>query len=152
MSRRRLLLPAALGAGWLLSTAASAAEPEGFWRAVKALAFDEVAVREAQGEQREYALALQRTIEGDEAAEDALRRLCEAGDPEVREQSRRLYAGLLAAGSRWAELEDRQRETEIRPAERRDRGVQQAAAGKPDLSRRPGHAAGEAGRLDSARR
>jgi hypothetical protein len=106
--RRRLLL---LGAGWLLSTAVSAAEPEPFWRAVKALSFDELAVREAQGEQREYALALQRVVERGDSAEDALRRLCEASDPEVREQSRRLYAGLLAAGSRWTELEDRQRET-----------------------------------------
>jgi hypothetical protein len=111
-NRRRLLRTLLVGAGWLLATAASAGEPEAFWRAVKALSFDDLAVREAQGDKREYALALQRMIEGDEAGEDALRRLCEAGDPQVRGESRRVYAGLLAAGSRWAELENRQRETE----------------------------------------
>jgi hypothetical protein len=87
-------------------------ETSAFWRAVKALAFDDLAVRGASGEEREYALALQRLIEGDDVGEHALSRLCEAGDLRVRRESRRAYAGLLAAQSRWAELERRDRDTE----------------------------------------
>jgi hypothetical protein len=97
-NRRRLLQTLLVGAGWLLATAASAGQPEAFWPAVKALSFDSLAVREAQGDKGQYALALQRLIEGDEASEHALRRLCDASDAEVRRESCRVYAGLLAAG------------------------------------------------------
>ena len=76
-----------------------------FWRSIKVLAFEVPAVRDARGDEREYTIALRRLIDGDPAAAGALRSLIQADDPHVRRKAQRLYVGLLAADSRWAEIE-----------------------------------------------
>jgi hypothetical protein len=94
--------PATAGGG--REAAALTGDSLAFWRSVKALAFDVPAVRAARGDERDYALALQRLIDGDPDGEDALRRLMQADELHLRRKSQRLYVGLLAAGSRWAEI------------------------------------------------
>jgi hypothetical protein len=93
------------------TSATSTEEPSEFWQAVKALSFDDPAIREARGEEAEFALALRQMIDGEEGAEDTLRRLRDATDTRVREESRRVYTELLAAGSRWAEIDPPERES-----------------------------------------
>jgi hypothetical protein len=114
-ARHAVLITCLVGVGWLLAPVIAASEGDTFWRAIKTLTFDDPAVRGAQGEQREYARALQRVIQGEEGSENEVLRLCDdARDARFRRESRRVCAELLAAASRWAELDARQRESEAR--------------------------------------
>jgi hypothetical protein len=102
---------------YLATATVVAEEPDAFWRAVRTLEFGDPAVREVQGEQKEFALGLQRVVQGEEGSEDSLIRTCDAlTDPGVRRKARPLCASLLAGRGRWAELEKRQRDSDGRVA------------------------------------
>jgi hypothetical protein len=110
---QRLVMSVVLMVGLAASRPGAAdSDASPFWHAMKTLSFDAPAVRAAQGEEREYALALRSLIGGDREAENVLGRLTQATDPRVRRESQRVYVGLLAAESRWAEIEAAHREAD----------------------------------------